>query len=269
MSIQDIAKTAVGSIEKAHLSIVQYSSAEMEEKHDKKQAEARSRYLVSMKTFGNMGSVDVLLGDENIAKAALEKLEDLDPKNFPPVKHYYQVQFNPSSLSIRTRGNAFDLANVTPDGSNITEIIDTPPLILSFTLHFDAMVQGDCFMGDTLSTGVSSQTAMNLVNSKNASVLPQMSGLIAALNNPKNREIAFCWGKFHFEGLLDSVTAKYTMFSTTGNPVRGEANVKLSLIRDIAVLERWKESYVTAFGGTGIRNVSATGSSLGSLINLG
>lgn len=270
MSIKDIAQTAVGTVEKAHLAIFQHTSTELQAKYDRKQAEVRSRYLTRVKSFGSLTSEDAFIGDETIAKAALAQLVPATTKDIEAVAYYYQVQFNPSTLSMRTKGTALDLSNATPTGAvKTSEIINTPPLILSFTLHFDAMVQGNCFMGDTLNTGVSSQTAMNLVNYENHSILPQMSGLLAALNSPNNRQISFYWGKFHFDGLLDSVTAKYTMFSSTGHPVRGEANIKLSLVRDFAVLESWKKNYITSFGGDGVQNVSAGGSSLGSLINLG
>lgn len=259
MSLKEVAQTAVGSVEKAYLVLSKYSTKTEKDLLDRQAALKRPKEMIYQKDFGELTGrmVEIIP-------------TPLTAEEMKPTKLYYQVQFNPSSLSLRTQGSHEQVNNADPTKVKVSEeSTKTPPLILSFTLYFDDMVSGDCFMGDTINAGLSTQNIMDATKKGTHSVMAEMNGLLAVLKNPTCRRVNFYWAKFHFEGLLDSVTAKYTMFSTTGRPVRGEAAIRLSLDYSGTALEPWKTSYETSFGGTGVKSVSATGSSLGSFINLG
>lgn len=259
MSLKEVAQTAVGSIEKAYLVLSRYSTKAEKDLIDREKALNQPYEMVYQKDFGSLtGSMVEIIPTP------------LTAQEMKPKKLYYQVQFNPSTLSLRSVGHHEQMNNADPTKVDVyEESSKTPPLHLSFTLYFDDMVSGDCFMGDTINAGLSTQTVLNAVQGGTHSVMAEMNGLLAVLKNPTCRRVAFHWGKFEFDGLLDSVTAKYTMFSTSGRPVRGEAELRLRLDSSGSALDKWKESYTDAFKGTGVKSYSATGSSLGSFINLG
>ena len=101
--------------------------------------------------------------------------------------------------------------------------------------------------------------------------LQEVEGLIAALRSPYTRCITFNWGDMSYEGVLNRVASQYTMFDSSGEPVR--AVVQLSLIcADEKVspnsLGSWQDAYDTAFGG-GSKSLVNAGQKLGSLLNIG
>jgi hypothetical protein len=74
-----------------------------------------------------------------------------------------------------------------------------------------------------------------------------VEGFIAALRNPYTRVIKFQWGKFVFEGILNNISAEYTMFSNSGRPVRAKLRVKLTDLKNKSANNKWGEYLNTAF----------------------
>ena len=194
--------------------------------------------------------------------------------NLDGMKKKFQVQFNPSDLQIEGYGGG-RIANIAynnPDdkdkvsSSNVTMMPMPVYVKMSVKLLFDRMDPGDCFLSAKTNVSFSSD-----VTSVVKGVQEEVEGLIAALRSPYTRCITFNWGEMSYEGVLNRVASQYTMFDSSGEPVR--AVVQLSLIcADETVspnsLGSWQDAYNTAFGG-GSKSLVKTGQKLGSLLNIG
>lgn len=169
---------------------------------------------------------------------------------------YFYVPFNPSQLTL----NASHIAYAKTDSNDKASAASAPAdakLHLTTTLYFDEMQQYDAFMWDkfvALSNPLGS--ASNAANSVRAltgtrvySVQPQVEALVSALRDPFTRTVSFRWADFCFTGQINTVQARYTMFSPSGRPIR--AQVLLRIHHDIndGVLAGWYKDFETAFSG--------------------
>ena len=149
---------------------------------------------------------------------------------------------------------------------------------MSVKLLFDRMDPGDCFLSAKTNVSFSSDVTSvvksvtrGFTGKSKLTVQEEVEGLIAALRSPYTRCITFNWGNMSYQGVLNRVASQYTMFNSSGEPVR--AVVQLSLIcADEKVspnsLGSWQDAYNTAFGG-GSKSLVKTGQKLGSLLNIG
>ena len=149
---------------------------------------------------------------------------------------------------------------------------------MSVKLLFDRMDPGDCFLSAKTNVSFSSDVTSvvksvtrGFAGKSKLTVQEEVEGLIAALRSPYTRCITFNWGDMSYEGVLNRVASQYTMFDSSGEPVR--AVVQLSLIcADEKVspnsLGSWQDAYDTAFGG-GSKSLVNAGQKLGSLLNIG
>ena len=151
------------------------------------------------------------------------------------VKKKFRVQFNPSSLSLsadrRKNDPKKDVSEKTKAADNI--IMDFPKNIMSVKLIFDQVNNQDAFMNENLVLNPTS-TAVQIthtVKKGEYTVQPCVDGFIAAIRNPNTRKLTFQWGDFAFIGNLESVSAVYTMFSTSGLPVRAEVTLSVAANR--------------------------------------
>lgn len=199
-------------------------------------------------------------------------------------KKRFTVQFNPSDLQIEGHGGgrmattAFNNAEDAGKSSSSNVSMMPVPVYISLNakLLFDNMNPNDCFLSAKTNIA-SSELAKSAVRStlnaagknKKLSVQQEVEGLIAALRSPYTRCITFIWGELSYSGRLNHVSAQYTMFNSSGEPVR--AVVQLSLVcADEGVtpdsLGPWKDAYNGAFGAGSNSLVSWT-QKAGSLLN--
>ena len=183
----------------------------------------------------------------------------------------FQVQFNPSQLTLNASAIPKNQVNAT-NGSSRTLAVEDAKLYLTTILTFDDMDICDAFMTEQFTAGLTVQGAANMVKmgaqalglKKANSVQPQVEALVAALRNPYTRTISFRWADFTFTGQLTTVQAQYTMFSTSGRPVRAQVLLRLQHELDPTILKSWYDSLDSSFGRTG----GALGKLAGSTKNL-
>ncbi len=151
------------------------------------------------------------------------------------VKKQFRVQFNPSSLRLRTdrrkKDPKKDVSEKTTASDNIS--MDFPRNTMSVKLIFDQVNNQDAFMNENLVLNPASIAGQvtHTVKKEEYTVQPCVDGFIAAIRNPDTRKLIFQWGDFTFIGNLESVSAVYTMFSTSGRPVRAEVTLSVAANR--------------------------------------
>ena len=180
-----------------------------------------------------------------------------------PVKRYFEVQFNPSSLTLDAHVNHVshqDTQNDQQTNSQATfsDAVVQPYVQLSVDLIFDHVNNYDAFMWDKVRLGVGG-TVANVVNAavngkQTYTVQPEVEGLIATLREPKTRVISFVWGDFSFRGALQNVSAEYTMFSVSGRPIRAKVSLHLRQMLALVDQSQWVKEFDKAFTVPGALN---------------
>lgn len=151
----------------------------------------------------------------------------------------FTVQFNPSSIRVNARGGGrVPVSNFGKEGSNQLGTIQfkrlDPYITVNFTLMFDALNQADAFMEERFTLGATTlvknvATAAVEAAGKEYTVKPQVEGFLAAIRDEYHRPMIFRWGKLMYSGVLNSVSGRYTMFNTAGNPIRAEVEINMLL----------------------------------------
>lgn len=183
----------------------------------------------------------------------------------------FLVHFNPSQLQIY----ATNLPVSKPDATGKNPVHDSvtkSQLTLTVSLFFDEMNVYDSFMADKFTAGATAQGVKNVASSiakatgKIWSVQDEVEGLVAALRNPYTRNVSFRWADFAFTGQLSNISAKYTMFSTSGRPVRAQVLMRIQHEMDDIYLKSWYDSYSKAFSGESSSLTSAS-QKVGNVLN--
>lgn len=220
----------------------------------------------------------------NTLSGAVQSLPTAAPP-LPPKKRFYKVKFNPSELQIDSSIYAANTSNAVAEGQKSHQNANARPAIsLSMRLYFDEVNLADSFMWEKFTSGVSVQTGVNIATAvagakgKVWTVQTQVEGLVAALRNLYTRKVYFHWADFTFGGQLQTVMAQYTMFSTSGRPVRAVVSLRLRQDSTDDYNRRWwDDEFKKGFGitaaalGSGATSVSGLGTAqkMSSLINFG
>lgn len=172
----------------------------------------------------------------------------------------YKVQFNPSNLQIRSVGGGrFAITDYGTEEEGDTKVERTgmaPHITISFRIIIDETNNADAFMTDKFSVSASG-TAQNLgtlaataLGKKEFTVRPQVEGFLGAVRSSYHRAVILQWGKMRYAGMLNAVQARYTMFSTSGNPIRAEIDLTLQAASTSskAMLTFWKKRYADILG---------------------
>ena len=173
---------------------------------------------------------------------------------------FFQVQFNPNSLTLHAAGKPVQIATVeSKKDAPIQESISVAPsrATLRVQLIFDDLVIPDAFMADRLSLNprdIAAVVKWKLGRAR--SVRSEVEGLVAAIQSPQTREMTFCWSKFMFKGTMNSINATYTMFNTKGEPIRGTVDIRLEQTVEAKMLHNWREDFTSMFGPAGRMNAS-------------
>lgn len=203
------------------------------------------------------------LSSERVAATKLA-LETGTAPSFPNSRDkIFNIHFNPSQLTLNASSIPKNEKDIVGEGS-LSQAPEDPQLYLTTVLYFDDMDTYDSFMGEKFTSGLSAKGINNIAKGikdiagtkKSHSVLPQVESLISALRNPFTRTISFRWNSFSFIGQLTTVRAKYTMFSTSGKPVRAEVLLRMQHELDPTLLNNWYEDFDKAFGRTSTKSAS-------------
>lgn len=166
----------------------------------------------------------------DLEKAVFEVYEN--EKASQPVETV-SVLFNPSEYTIS--GGADYKSSKDKSGTKNTENMGkenyqgSQKQTLSVELFFDT--SGKRILGQT---------------PKDATDVSKVTTKFMAMTRPKGTAhmppvVCFKWGSLHFRGYVSSITAKYTMFTSAGMPVR--ANVSLSIIEVRKEGEKYMEPF--------------------------
>lgn len=171
-----------------------------------------------------------------------------------------EVQYNPSSIYLETvAGMQMNFAPVNMGEASTNQLrqnYEPEATTMSVQLVFDAVNVQDSFMDSNLAltAGNVASAAMDIATSatgKTYSVKPQMDGIMSLLTRQCTRHVLFFWAKMCFQGELSSVSSHYSMFNTSGNPVRGDIRLTIRQSTDPAAKYQnsyWEKAFTKAFG---------------------
>ena len=262
MSIgSDLLSSITGNVETAILVIHDYREAAEELKNS---------------TTGGMSTTNVLSTlNEARVRATAAALQTGEVPSYPGSRDLkFSVQFNPSKLTMNASAVPKSKSDAA-SGRSRSIAAEDPKLTMTVVLMFDDMDTYDSFMWEKYTSGLSAKGVANVAKGimdvagkgKVHSVQGEVEALISALRNPYTRSISFRWANFCFIGQLNAVQARYTMFSTTGRPVRAEVLLRIQHEMDPVMLQSWYKNFDTAFGGeTG--NLVTAGQQVTNLLNL-
>lgn len=229
---------------------------------------------------GAAGAVSKMSNFKKMTNAATKLSSAPGPLNAPNAavpqfgfnEKTFKVQFNPSQLQLYASN--FPVKKIDAQGKDpAQDAVTKAQLTLTTTLYFDEMNVYDSFMWDKFTGGITAQGAKNIASAvmsakgKVWTVQDEVEGFIAALRNPLTRNIKFVWADFAFAGQLSNVSAQYTMFSTSGRPVRAKVLLRIQHEMDDIYLASWFKDFQTAFGGAQT-NLLGAAQKVGNLVNL-
>lgn len=180
----------------------------------------------------------------------------------------FTVQLNPSSLQVIARGGGRSpISNYGTVGTNQAGRIEyralDPYINVNFTLIFDATNIADAFMEERLTLGATTlvKNVATAIKGKEYTVRPQVEGFLAALRDEDHRMMIFQWGTLRYTGVLNAVSGRYTMFSTTGNPIRAEVQIGMLMgsapkdsMDGASYLDYWRKRYTDILNKKGNRD---------------
>lgn len=189
---------------------------------------------------------------------------------------YFKVQFNPSELQLNASTayeSVQDAQAKNKDRPTTTEAPAKPSITLSVNLLFDAFNYADALMGEKYTSGLSATTVTSAVSGglmakgHKFTVQDKVEGILAALRGSYTRNVSFHWADFAFTGQLTAVSAQYTMFSTSGRPIRAQVSLRIFQELDPEKVSDWYASFSEAFGTNGL-NLTNVGQKMGNLLNV-
>ncbi len=258
-SIKNDAKGLVGNIEKAVLFFPDQVEGVTLEELDEVLAFGKSLGMDNdtiVECFWEMAAAELMAVSANSATTSYV-MSKMDQDLSKMKGKTFKVQFNPSTIQINARGGGRSLvSNYGAKGENQRTTIQYRPLdpyiTVSFSIFFDKLNNADAFMEERLTLGVTTlgKNIATAAVGMEYTVKPQVEGFLAAIRNEAHRAMIFQWGSLRYMGLLNSVSSRYTMFNTAGNPIRAE--VQLGMLMGGApadsfdgsgYLDYWKKRY--------------------------
>ena len=158
-------------------------------------------------------------------------------KNFR--KYRFNCQFNPNEISISGFGGeeipiqSYRTKEGQKDAGSMMNTASTH-IELHFKLIFDKVNIQDAFYIDKFTLSGTNAvkgaaTAVGKAMGKNYSVQPQVEALTAIVRDRKKTLAKFAWGDMVYEGIINSVSAEYTMFNVNCEPIRAFVDVGMIL----------------------------------------
>lgn len=139
------------------------------------------------------------------------------------------VQYNPSSLSVRANANEVEVEQEVRPGLGSAKKQKKQPasVVLTVQLIFDAVP----------STSAAGPNSVRL----------QIEGLMGMIADTANNGVIFAWKNMTFEGIITQMRSTYTMFSTSGAPIRGTVNITITQAMGEGGQKYWNEAFDRCF----------------------
>ncbi len=194
----------------------------------------------------------------NLAQQTLQNAQPAGSK-----KRRFQVKFNPSEITFQAKGGStVARTNFSASGRQAMHYVEMRPKVqIRVPLVFDDYERTEAFMMEKFSdptailrTGATA--AVSAVTKRVHSVRPQVEGFVGALRNTHTRKLTFYWGNMCYKGVLNELSATYTMFSIEGRPVRAVVNIGFICSDENEAdgnMGQWTASYRKAFEGESSR----------------
>jgi hypothetical protein len=190
--------------------------------------------------------------------------------------HVLQVQYNPSSIRFVAHADQMNVQLMMKNLENEVpnQMVAPPRIVMSVDLIFDAVNLKDSFMFEKLRFSVGDEFSMvaALLKERGYTVQPQTNGIIAAMLREGTRQVTFKWADMSFTGYLQEASARYTMFSVSGKPVRSMVRINITqYVPRLAEGKYWNDAFDKLFGDASTSKVSGGkgfGSDYQNLVNL-
>lgn len=149
---------------------------------------------------------------------------------------FIEVQYNPASITLRSAAPGAQLRDIPHGGlqNMVSSKQSVTNTILAVELTFDDMNIVDCFYTENRNAGLSTQTVLNQIDNYKTyhgavhSVKDITNALVLASAKDACRQVIFKWSDMTFAGELTRMSAQYTMFSTSGRPVRSVVHLQIT-----------------------------------------
>jgi len=194
--------------------------------------------------------------------------------------HVLTVQYNPSTITIQANAMTVPVQYLQQNIDNgiPNQNFRPPSVVMTVDLVFDAVNNKDAFMfekmrvstGDALAAGAA---IVKNLKGEGYSVQPQTNALVACLLRESTRNVIFKWADLTFGGEVTEVSARYTMFSVSGKPIRSQ--VKLNITQQVngkSNTSYWDKAFDKCFGDKYVEKESGgkdIGQRMGNLLNIG
>ena len=229
-------KDMVGGNKKAILEIADFNEAKVKINQAASPSNTKGGMTTGSTGFSS-GSIKQAAGSLGVEVVGNGNNAFISFKNFR--KYRFNCQFNPNEISISGfGGEEIPIQNFrTEEGQKDTGSLmksASTHIEMHFKLIFDKVNNQDAFYIDkfTLSgtnavKGVGTAIAKGM--GKNYSVQPQVEALTAVVRDRKKTLAKFAWGDMVYEGIINSVSAEYTMFNVNCEPIRAFVDVGMIL----------------------------------------
>lgn len=183
----------------------------------------------------------------------------------------YRLQFNPSEFQVYA--SALPVNKIDATGkANALDAMQSPGLTFSTSFWFDTETTLECFPCDQAGSTTDSVKAITSFakDLKNGppTVRPTVEAFLAALRNPFTRMLSFRWCDFFFTGELLSIGSTYTMFSSSGAPVRAQVEMRIQQKLDDHILKPWYDNFDNVIGSKGRQSFTQDKQRIGNLLNV-
>ena len=170
-----------------------------------------------------------------------------------------QVQYNPTSLMLRTVGGKIRqyqaMGNETMNAMISTD--KKTSTYLSVQLVYEAIDNADAFGSSSLGMNVDDVVDATKSFLKNSfkggySVKKPVEGLLSLMMEKESRQVIFVWNNMFFHGELISANAQFTMFNKLGNPIKATVNLEIQQSNGNALFasdrQYWNDAFDKVYG---------------------
>ncbi|MBQ2116052.1 MAG: hypothetical protein II193_05650 [Lachnospiraceae bacterium] len=140
----------------------------------------------------------------------------------------FEVQYNPETIGLSCNSGEIEYKMGPGDEgvNNINSKNYVSNIYFDVDLIFEKIVAGDSYKTPWSATDML-KTAIDVFGESKYSVQSQVEGLLALLTRNSSRMIVLHWDKMTFVGKLNNINATYSMFSSSGRPVKAKIHLKL------------------------------------------
>jgi hypothetical protein len=132
---------------------------------------------------------------------------------------FFEVQYNPEKFQV-DRATTWHEASEQGKKSGL-EYQKTAPAMLSMELIFDTSIEGS----DVRTTWINRM--VDTLDPHVTITMEQGAGQGVPEAKVRPPKVTFSWGNFTMEGVIESLTTSYILFSETGTPIRAKVSVKM------------------------------------------